>query len=94
MTTVDERAVADARYAAGDYDGVLERMDSSGDAKIMWNKDNPDEVEIARATFQMAVDRRSLIFKAVGKDGAQGERVTEFNPELERVIIVPQLVGG
>lgn len=95
MTTLTEAPAFDqARYDAGDFTGIIETLDKTGDTKTIWDKGNPTEVGIAEATFKAAKKAGALIYKAVGKKGEKGEQVTEFNPEDERLIIVPQLVGG
>lgn len=93
-TTHDAPLTVDERYEAGDYDGVLIIPDRTGDAKLMWNRGNPDEIAVARAAFDTALGRGSMIYKAVGKEGTRGEQVRQFDETAERLIVVPQLVGG
>lgn len=73
---------------------MLEVMDGSGDTKILWSRDNPDEVEVARTAFNSLRAKKFNAFKIVGKDGSQGEQITEFDPNLERIIMVPAMRGG
>jgi hypothetical protein len=80
--------------------GLMSTLDASGDVRHMWSKDNPDEVSAAKALFDSLVKPRSkggkghLAYKAEGKDGHKGEQLREFDPEAERIILVPQMVGG
>ena len=80
--------------------GLMSTMGQSGDVRQMWDKNNPDEVEAARAAFDSLVKPKSqggkgyLAFKAVGKDGSKGEQIKKFDPDAERIILAPQLVGG
>jgi hypothetical protein len=69
-------------------------LDSGGDTKIMWNADNPDEVAAAKAHFKSLRDRHYLAFKAEGREGTRGSQIDHFDPDLERIIMVPRSVGG
>ena len=69
-------------------------MDRTGDTKIMWDPDNPDEVSAARKTFDELVGKKKMLAFSVKKSGKQGEQVREFDPKAERLIITPALVGG
>lgn len=75
--------------------GAMAVMSQKGDTKYIWDKANADEVEGARRTFDYFVkDKKHLAFKVKGKDGTKGEQVREFDPNEERYIFVPQMVGG
>jgi hypothetical protein len=97
MTTTLDRSAAPTfdqeRYDTGKFDGVLEVLNSSGDMKIMWDRNNPGEVTAAKAAFDQAIKAKSAVF-AVKTKGGQGDKVKEFDPNLERLMVVPQLVGG
>lgn len=69
-------------------------MGAAGDTKYIWDKTKPDEVEIAKATFESFMAKKYLAFKVVGKDGTQGEPVKTFDPNEERYIFIPQMQGG
>lgn len=74
--------------------GVMAIMGREGDSKHIWDKSKPDEVDAARVLFNSLVtEKRYLAFKVV-KDGAKGEQVREFDPNEERYIFVPPMVGG
>lgn len=74
--------------------GTMHTLDRNGDQRVMWDKDNDDEVEAARATFRSLTSKGYLAYKAVGKAGAQGEQIRTFDPEAERIILVKPNVGG
>lgn len=77
------------------YTGEMSELNHEGDTRIMWDKDNKDEVKAARKQFDFLVKERSYrAFKAEGKKGEAGEAITEFDPELERIILMRQLAGG
>lgn len=73
--------------------GTLHVMDRTGDTKIMWSSDNPDEVEAAKATFDSLKKKKFLAY-TVREDGEKGEVIRDFDKTAERIIMAPQLVGG
>lgn len=73
--------------------GEMAIMDGSGDTKIMWSKANGDEVANAQRTFDDLVRKGHQAF-TVKPDGEAGERVTTFNADLEKIILIPRMVGG
>jgi hypothetical protein len=91
MTTTQTEA---ERYAAGAFDGVLMTLDHTGDTRVMWDRHNPAEVDIAKAAFAKAQKSGALIYKAEGKKGERGEQIREFDPDVERMVVVPRIVGG
>ena len=92
--TIPESMTDEKRFEEGRFDGVLQRLDHQGDTRIMWDRRNADEVAIAKASFDAAMERRALVYKAEGKDGNRGAQVREFDETAERLIVVPALVGG
>lgn len=73
--------------------GELCVMDQTGDTKTIWDKSNPDEVEVARATFQK-LKKKGYVAYSVKKDGEKGAVVSEFDPDAEKLIMSPPLAGG
>jgi hypothetical protein len=61
-------------------------MDKTGDTKIVWSSANPDEVENARRTFNDLIKKGYSAF-AVKREGEKGKKITEFDPDLEAMII-------
>jgi hypothetical protein len=72
---------------------VLEAMDDTGDTKTIWDKDNPDEVEMARRTFD-DLKARGYMAYSVDKEGEPDSVVNEFDPNAERLILRPAMAGG
>lgn len=72
---------------------IIEIMDRTGDTKQMWDSRNPEEVSNARRTFNDFKEKRYIIYR-VNKDGSTGELMTEFDPNAERMIIMPPAFGG
>jgi hypothetical protein len=72
----------------------MEIVDGTGDTKLIWDRANPDEVENARQTYDRLKKKRYQAFRVVGEKGAKGESMAEFDPQAERMIMVPAMVGG
>lgn len=73
--------------------GEIAVMDHTGDTKIIWSRDNADEVENAKRTFR---DLRGKGYAAflTDKKGEKAEQIHEFDPNAERIIFVPPMRGG
>lgn len=74
--------------------GELAIMDTTGDTKIMWDSENKDEVETAKETFQKLKKKGYTAYTVKGKNGEKGEIMKEFDPNAERIIMVPMAIGG
>lgn len=72
---------------------TLHLLDRTGDTRIEWDPNNPDEVAMARKAFKTAKDKKMLIYKTRA-DGSRAEQLREFDPTAERIIATPQTVGG
>jgi hypothetical protein len=73
--------------------GELRMMGRSGDDLFRWDSGNVGEVKEAREKFNSAKERGCLMF-LVDPSGGRGDRITEFVPNAERIIVVPQMAGG
>lgn len=74
--------------------GEMAVMGRSGDTKVIWDADNETEVENARRTFKELTGKGFAAWSVKGRNGDKDHRITEFDPEAERVILVPPMVGG
>lgn len=75
--------------------GMAAEMNEKGDSKIKWDKNNPAEVEGARAAFDKLVgDKKFAAFKLSKFTDSKGERITRFDPDAERILFVPPMQGG
>lgn len=72
---------------------VLAILDKTGDTKIIWDPDDENEVANARRTFE---DLKAKGFSAysVNRRGNKDAVVNEFDPDAEKLILTPALVGG
>jgi hypothetical protein len=69
-------------------------LDRTGDTKIIFDPDSPDEVATARETWNSLVVKKKYLAFAVKKNGDKGERITEFDPQAGKIILVPPMAGG
>lgn len=68
-------------------------LDQSGHIKQIWDRDVKDEVKMARKTFERMIAKGYAAFR-VKKNGEQGEKIKEFDPDAEKMILAPNLRGG
>lgn len=68
-------------------------LDATGDTKIIWDKNNRDEVDNARDTYKKMKDKGYMAY-SVKEDGEKKKVVHEFDPEAEKLILTPPLRGG
>lgn len=73
--------------------GELAIMDRTGDTKIIWDADVPAEVEHARDTFK-SFKKKNYVAYSVGKGGKKDEIIQTFDPDIEKMILIPPVVGG
>ena len=73
--------------------GELAIISNEGDTKVMWDPQNSDEVEAAEDQFDRLVKKGFTAF-AVKKDGEKGKKITSFDAEAGKIIMVPKMVGG
>jgi agmatine/peptidylarginine deiminase len=84
----DNTATAERQHT-----GEMAVMDKSGDTKIIWNSDNVDEVDHARDTFN-SFKKKNYVAYSVGEGGKKDTVIHKFDPDVEKMILVPPVVGG
>jgi len=89
MTTL----VAEANKVEIPGVGVMVILDSSGDTKHIWDRSSEVEVEKARGLFDRMI-KRGMQAWSVTRKGDKDRKITEFDPEAEKIIFSPALVGG
>lgn len=85
-------ALQEIELAPGQH--IMHTLDRDGDQRVMWDKDNPDEVAAAKATFDSLKKKGYLAYKAEGKRGDKGEVIQDFDPDAERIILAKRSAGG
>lgn len=68
-------------------------LDMTGDKKTTWDADQPDEVEAAREEFEK-LTKKGFVGYSVDKKGEKGVLMKKFDPDAERMILAPPVVGG
>lgn len=89
MTTL----VAEANRIEEHEGGVIVILDSSGDTKHIWDRANTVEVEEARSLFDR-MKAKGFQAWSVSRKGDKDQRITEFDPQAEKIIFAPALQGG
>jgi hypothetical protein len=75
--------------------GAMAALDLTGDTKTMWDPNSADEVAEAKAQFDRLRAKGYSAFRVDDKDpNKKGARMAEFDPEAQRMILVPQMQGG
>lgn len=74
--------------------GEMAILGREGDTKVMWSRNDPDEVEAAKKQFAALIAKGFQAFKVEGKDGDKGERANVFDANAERYIFAKPLAGG
>lgn len=92
MTTLASEAnrVEDYGYEVG----VMVILDRTGDTKHIWNRNNPDEVQVMRELFNTMTQEKGLQAWSVTRKGDKDQRISDFDPQAEKIIFAPALVGG
>jgi len=89
MTTL----VAEANRIEEHEGGVIVILDSTGDTKHIWDRNNTVEVEEARSLFDR-MKAKGMQAWSVTRKGDKDQRITEFDPQAEKIIFAPALQGG
>jgi hypothetical protein len=73
--------------------GQLVEMCREGDLKLSWDSDNEKEVTAAREVFDKKIKEG---WSAFGEKrlGRKGDRIKTFDPDAERIVLVPHIIGG
>lgn len=73
--------------------GEMSILGERGDMKVAWNARDTDEVNAARAQFVELTQRGFRAFEVTG-EGGTGEQMEGFDPEAQKIILVPPVAGG
>ena len=85
---------ASRTFQVGEGMGLIEQMGDNGDTKSIWNRSNPAEVGAARVTYDDLTEKGYRAYHVTGRDGDKGEPMGSFDPDCERMILVPPMQGG
>lgn len=73
--------------------GEMRILGKEGDLKQIWDSANAEEVEVARDLFEKMTKKGFTAFR-VGSKGAKTTIMETFDPDAEKMILVPKVVGG
>lgn len=62
-----------------------------GEFKISWSKSCPEDVEHAEKTFREYVNKGWL---ATGEIAGKRKQIFAFDPNLEKIMLFPLILGG
>ena len=71
----------------------MDVMDTSGHSKHIWSSDSPDEVKSMKDLFESLTKKGYRAFH-VNKAGDEGKVMKDFDPDAEKMILVPPIQGG
>lgn len=76
----------------------LSIMGTDGHTTLAWDPSDEESVQAARETFERLLGEGFQAFAVSsgrGHEAVKGDRkITEFDPSLEEVIMVPKVAGG
>ncbi len=70
----------------------LRVLGKGGDMKISWDRNNREEVSAAKETFEKKIKEGWSAFR--DKHGYKGDKILIFDPEADRIVLVPPISGG
>lgn len=73
--------------------GRMEVPDSTGHSETSWDKDKPEEVAAAEASFDILTKKGYKAYR-LSSDGTQGSQMSTFDPSAERILMRPRMAGG
>ncbi|MBS1722700.1 MAG: hypothetical protein JSS66_06795 [Armatimonadetes bacterium] len=74
--------------------GQMRVLDKTGDSAIQWDKNSPDEVAAAREAFNSLTAKGYTAYEASKSGEKTSKKLTEFDPDIQRLVMVPKVKGG
>jgi len=68
-------------------------LNETGDTKVIWDPENKDEVDAAKAQFKTLKGKGFQAY-SVKKGGEKNKSMDDFDPEAAMIIMVPKIAGG
>ena len=72
--------------------GEIRQLARVGDMRISWNSENDKEIAVAREIFDKRIKEGWTAFREKG--GFKGDKIRIFDPDAERIILIPSISGG
>lgn len=73
--------------------GNMRELNRAGDTRVMWDKDNDDEVAAAQKQFCDRLDEGWSAYE-VGLGGKKGTKLVAFDASAGEIVLVPPIQGG
>ncbi|UCD73361.1 MAG: hypothetical protein JSW01_01605 [Candidatus Bathyarchaeota archaeon] len=70
---------------------LTDETELSGDLKVCWDKDNPEEVYRAQKNFEKYLSKGWI---AYSEEPEGRRRILVFNSDLDKIVLIPPLGGG
>lgn len=72
---------------------MLVILSDEGDTKLEWDPHDEVSTSIARSAFEKAKKARHVAYR-ITREGTKGAVADEFDPNAQKYILAPQMVGG
>ena len=73
--------------------GCMRILSQNGDDRLVWDRTMKDQVKEAFKKFKELMKKGYTAYAATS-DGVKGHKITEFDPGLQEIILVPKTVPG
>lgn len=73
--------------------GCFRILSQNGDDRVIWDRRDPSQVKDAYKKFKQLMKDGCTAYAATS-EGKKGHKITEFDPGLEEIIIVPKTIPG
>src|SRR3989442_240702 len=92
---LDRARIAQRTQKDREYTSELRIMSlRDGDIKLRWKKGDKNEIALAKEAFTKAINRGFRAFRIDARGQREGQAIGAFDPTAERIVLVPQIVGG
>lgn len=91
MTSIASASVDEIEVPEGHT--MLCVLDQTGDSRVIFDPNDPDEVSAAKAQFE-DLKGKGFVAYQVKKDGEPGEVMRKFDPKAGKIIMAKATVGG
>ena len=74
--------------------GTMHVLGRQGDQVMTWDPENALQTEHVRQAFNGKVAAGFTGFRVGPESLKDAERLSEFDPQAQRIVLVPQIAGG
>jgi hypothetical protein len=73
--------------------GCFRILSQNGDDRVIWDRRDKNQVKEAFKKFKELIKKGFSAYAATSS-GGRGHKITEFNPGLEEIILIPSTIPG